>query len=44
MGGNSDNYDGQVSMPFLLKMCFAKEQQFYVKRANILPDHHNYVG
>ena len=43
MDGNSDKYDGQVSMPFLIKMCFTiKKPQFYVKRANILPDHHNF--
>ena len=44
MGGTSDNYDGQVSMPFLIKMCFTKKHQFYIKRADNLPDHHNYMG
>ena len=24
---NQNNYDGQVSMPFLIKMCFTKKQQ-----------------
>ena len=24
---NPNNYDGQVSMPFLIKMCFTKKQQ-----------------
>ena len=26
---NLNNYDGQVSMPFLIKMCFTKKQQVY---------------
>ena len=25
---NPNNYDGQVSMPFLIKMCFTKKQQY----------------
>ena len=36
MAGNSDNYDGPVNLPFLIKMCSTQQTKFDVKRATII--------